>query len=172
MRSTQYCNLCHISSLKSIWRVYGSTSSRPRHDSTRGFSFRLWPVIRFWVLSRCDSQLTSIVFNLTRHSFYNIRTWSTCGWDHSSWHWLTACGDPNLCIVRYSWQISCTMSQIKVLLLFWSLFLVQLSEGFQINPLWYEHLVCQSDWGSKPSFHAQFHWTKITPRQRSCSVTQ
>ena len=105
-------------------------------------------------------------------STINIRTWSTCWWDHSSWHRLTACGDPNLCIVRYSWQISCTMSQIKVLLLFWSLFLVQLSEGFQINPLWYEHLVCQRDWSSKPSSHAQFCWTKITPRQRSCSVTQ
>ena len=82
------------------------------------------------------------------------------------------CGDPNLCVIQYSWQIFCMMSQIKVLFLFHFPILVQLSKGFQIRPLWYEHLVCLRDWGSKPSSHAQLCWTKITPRQRSHSVAQ
>lgn len=124
------------------------------------------------VLSWCDSQLTSIAFILIRQSFYNIWLWSTCGWDHSSWHQLTVCGDPNLCIIRYNWQIFYTMSQIEVLFLFCFLILVQLSEGFQIRPLWYEHPVCLRDRGSKSSSHAQFHWTKITPGQWSRSVAQ
>ena len=52
--SALYHNISYISPLKSVWRVYGSTSSWPRHDSARGFSFSLWLVIRFWVRQSID----------------------------------------------------------------------------------------------------------------------
>lgn len=117
--------VCHISPLmEGLWQYQFSTSS--------------WFCERFQFQSLAsDSFLTSLSmrqsteFNLTRRSLHNIRLRSICGWDHSSWHRPTVCGNPNLCVVQYSWQIFCTMSQIFLFLfLFHFLILVQLSEGF------------------------------------------
>lgn len=138
--------VCDISPLmEGLWQYQFSTSS--------------WFCERFQFQSLAsDSFLTSLSmrqsteFNLTRRSLHNIRLRSICGWDHSSWHRPTVCGNPNLCVVQYSWQIFCTMSQIFLFLfLFHFLILVQLSEGFQIRPLWYEHLICLRYWGLKPT---------------------
>ena len=153
----------HLPPLKSVGRIDSSTSSWPRHNSARGFSFSCWLLTCFWsfrifwVLSQYNSQLTSATFNLSGGCLNYVRSRSTCWWDNFLIQ--AHCGDPHFCIIWYRCQVLCMMSQIKVLFLFLFLLPVQLSKAFQIRPWWYEHLVGLRDWCSKPSPHVHFCWT-------------
>ena len=134
-----HCSICHISPLKSVSRKIDSSASSRSCHSARSFSFICWLLIHlrsfrgFWVLSRYNSQLAAIAFDMSRLCLNYIQSWSTCEWNHSSRNWLTIGRDPNFSIVRYWLKIFHTVSRIKVLFLLLFLLLIQFSEAFQIG---------------------------------------